>query len=172
MTDEKRVPETNEAGNTILFLAVVVAFALLAFGAYTLLKKDTDKIAEIPVKEEVPVVQTETRTIVIENPVANATTTIPILIKGSVYGNGWVAYEGQAGTVSILDEAGKVVVEATPLKVSGEWMKLPANFEVTVGDEKLAKSLAGKIATLRFVAENPSGKGETKTVDLKILIAK
>ncbi len=102
----------------------------------------------------VPVPQLPKRSegIQVFSPVPNDIVSSPFTIKGSVNGGGWVGFEGQVGTVKLLDPKGKELAMGV-LKATTEWTKLPTNFEVTL-DFTVTSTTE---ANLVFHNENPSG---------------
>ncbi|MCX6721004.1 MAG: hypothetical protein NT026_00100 [Candidatus Staskawiczbacteria bacterium] len=91
----------------------------------------------------------------------------PMTIKGYVTGkNGWAGFEGQVGTVKLLDASGKELANGV-LTATTEWTTLPTNFETTLNFSS-AKAQSG---TLVFHNENASGlpeKDKTFTLPVKI----
>lgn len=55
----------------------------------------------------------------------------PLKIAGAVNGNGWTGFEGQVGTVRLLDNSGKELALGI-LTATTNWMQLPTNFETTL----------------------------------------
>jgi hypothetical protein len=54
----------------------------------------------------------------------------PIKITGIVSGNGWAGFEGQVGTVKLVDVTGNEIVSGI-LTATTQWTTLPTNFETT-----------------------------------------
>src|SRR3989344_3841984 len=165
----------EERGNTLVFLLVVLAFALLAVGAYSILRDRTIEFLPAPEQSatttpNIPLVPTPYQGIVVTTPLANGTTTMPIAIKGSVQGSDWAGFEGQTGSVVLLDSADKQLAGPVPLTATTDWMQPDVDFSATIGDSKLAKTLIGKTVTLRFRSESPRGEEFQKTFDLLVVV--
>ncbi|MCX6760400.1 MAG: GerMN domain-containing protein [Candidatus Nealsonbacteria bacterium] len=86
----------------------------------------------------------------------------PVKIKGYVNGDGWIGFEGQAGTVALFDDAGVQLGEAV-LAATTDWTKPPVEFEVNLEFNKTNQSKG----TLIFKNENPSGLEENNR-ELKV----
>lgn len=76
----------------------------------------------------------------------------PLEIIGTVNGNGWVGFEGQVGTVKLLDSESKELATGI-LEATTEWTQLPVRFKTTLN----FISLNMDAGTLVFNNENPSG---------------
>jgi len=76
----------------------------------------------------------------------------PLKITGYVTGDGWTGFEGQVGTVSLLDYKGNILAQ-TYLAATTDWMQLPTNFEANLS---FTASNPGP-GTLVFKNENASG---------------
>ncbi len=88
----------------------------------------------------------------------------PLKITGKVDGNGWTGFEGQVGTVKLLDDTGKVLAFGI-LTAQGEWMQQVINFETTL--TFATPATAG--GSLVFYNENPSGEAaKDKTFSLPV----
>lgn len=72
-----------------------------------------------------------TEGIQITAPQANEEISSPLKITGTVTGNGWGGFEGQVGTVKLLNGTGKELA-AGILTATTEWTTLPTNFETTL----------------------------------------
>ncbi len=93
--------------------------------------------------------------------------TSPLKITGFIKGDGWTGFEGQVGTVKLLDNEGREM-GATFLQATTDWMQLPTNFEAEINFTS-DKDING---TLVFRNENASGlpeKDKTFVVPVKIL---
>ncbi|MFA5087304.1 MAG: DUF3298 domain-containing protein [Candidatus Paceibacterota bacterium] len=55
----------------------------------------------------------------------------PLSLSGSVSGNGWNAYEGQAGRVDLLDSSGNLMASSS-LSAVTNWAQLPVKFNATL----------------------------------------
>ncbi|MBU3896000.1 GerMN domain-containing protein [Patescibacteria group bacterium] len=90
--------------------------------------------------------------LVILSPLGNEEVSSPFIARGYVNGNGWIGFEGQVGTASLVLD-GQVLTQ-TPLVAKGEWMTAgPINFEAVL-DFQIAGT---KDAVLLFRNEDPSG---------------
>ena len=80
----------------------------------------------------------------------------PLVIIGYVTGkDSWAGFEGQVGTVRLLDNTGKELAFGI-LTGTTDWMQLPTNFETTLNFQ----SPVAQSATLVFKNENASGLAE------------
>lgn len=97
------------------------------------------------------------------SPKANEEVSFPIKIIGAVSGNGWAGFEGQVGTVKLLDNAGKELATGV-LTATTEWTSLPTTFEtkILLATTCIVDSscLSSGDAKLVFHNENPSGLPE------------
>jgi spore germination protein GerM len=93
--------------------------------------------------------------LVVNFPVANQKISSPLKIAGYVNGQGWSGFEGQVGTVTLLDYKGNELATAV-LKATTGWTQLPTQFEADI-DFTAANSGP---ATLLFKNENASGISE------------
>ncbi|MCX6724126.1 MAG: hypothetical protein NT155_03100 [Candidatus Staskawiczbacteria bacterium] len=90
----------------------------------------------------------------------------PLKITGAVNGNGWAGFEGQVGTVALLDNSGKSIASA-PLTATTDWMKFPASFEANLD----FKSDVPQSGTLVFHNENPSDmRDKDRTFVLPVIL--
>ncbi len=89
----------------------------------------------------------------VTTPAAHASISSPLRVAGEIAGDGWVAFEAQAGTVELLDGEGKRLASGI-LSVTGDWMTLPVSFTGTLLFEAPSRPQSG---TLVFRNENPSG---------------
>ena len=92
----------------------------------------------------------------------------PLKITGRVNGNGWTGFEGQVGTVRLLDSNGNQLALGI-LTATTDWMALPTNFETDLyfdypGDGQ---------GQLVFYNENASGEPQRdKTFTLPVVLQK
>jgi len=101
-------------------------------------------------------------------PKANGEVTSPLEILGTVDGNGWIGFEGQVGTVKLVDNEGKELAFEI-LQATGEWMQTSVNFKATLDFISLYEG-EGKLI---FNNENPSGLPENnREFILPVKIAK
>lgn len=75
----------------------------------------------------------------------------PLKIVGVT--NGWGGFEGQVGTVKLLDSNGEQLGQTAILSATTDWTKPPVNFEANIS----FVSLGTQNGTLVFNNENPSG---------------
>jgi len=80
----------------------------------------------------------------------------PIEIFGSINGNGWTAFEAQAGIVRLLDENNAVIGSAILTITDEDWMKEFNNFKAML-EFYSPKDQNGKLV---FYNENASGESE------------
>lgn len=130
----------------IILLPIILAIIILILiGALVFYK---------PPRPEQQTPQTQ-QGIVIISPSAGQEVSSPLKITGYVNGQGWSGFEGQVGTVTILDYKGNELATAV-LKATTEWTQLPTQFEA---DLKFSAANSGPV-TLLFRNENPSGLPE------------
>lgn len=99
-------------------------------------------------------------------PKANDLVSSPIKITGTTNGGGWSGFEGQVGTVQLLDYKGNMVATAV-LKATTDWTKSPVSFESTL---TFQAKITGPM-TLLFSNENPSGMpSKDKKFGLPIIV--
>jgi hypothetical protein len=79
----------------------------------------------------------------------------PLKIAGYVNGQGWTGFEGQVGTVTLLDYKGNELATEV-LKATTDWTQLPTQFEAEL---EFVPASSGP-ATLLFKNENASGLPE------------
>ena len=97
-------------------------------------------------------------------PKSGAVITSPLKVIGSINGAGWSGFEGQVGTVTLVDEKNNVLVQ-TFLPATTDWMQLPTNFEATL-NFVAPKSGSGMLI---FKNENASGEpARDKTFKLPV----
>ena len=95
--------------------------------------------------------QQKTEGIQVNSPTANQEVSSPLKITGSVNNGGWAGFEGQVGTVKLLDYKGNKLAEGV-LGATTEWTKIPTSFESTLTFES---KIPGPV-TLIFSNENPA----------------
>ncbi len=123
----------------IVSAAVIIA---LAVGIFFIVRQE---------KKEAPFPETKPG-IEVFSPKANEEITSPLEIKGIVNGGVWIGFEGQVGTVKLLDSQGSELAN-TYLRAATDWMKPPIIFEATL-DFVYPNEDDGKLV---FSNENPSG---------------
>jgi len=93
----------------------------------------------------------------------------PLKIIGIVNGDGWGGFEGQVGTVKLLDANGQQLGQTAILTATTDWMTSPVNFQTYL------QFLSDKDqeGTLVFKNENPSDmRDKDKTFSLPVKILK
>jgi hypothetical protein len=130
-----------------LFVSAVLFFAILIFVIWTKLFYVKVNVA----LEPKIVVQNEIG-IHVDSPKPQEGITSPLKISGSINGAGWSGFEGQVGTVTLVDSNNKTLAQ-TFLPATTDWMKLPTSFEATL-NFVAPKSGSGMLI---FKNENASG---------------
>lgn len=123
----------------------------------------------VPAKPTGNNVVQKTEGIEIISPNLNEPISSPLKITGVVNGNGWSGFEGQVGTVELVNSEGTTII-TTILKATSDWMKAPTNFEAILDFSGYEGD-----AILLFHNENPSGipeKDKTYILPVKILKSK
>ncbi len=142
----------------IYLVVIIVIMAVALLGAVFVLVKNKKAFTPVSVVEDTADIQ-------VFSPKENEAISSPLDITGVVRGNGWAGFEGQVGTVHVLDNNGKELA-ATFLPATSEWTKLPVNFRARVE----FTAVAGTPGFLVFKNENPSGdpkKEKTFVVAIK-----
>ena len=140
----------------ILFVEAIIIVVILA-GLVILFLPKTTVVA--PVVREVSGIQ-------VLSPKPDELISSPLKITGSVNGMGWTGFEGQVGTVRLLDSEGKQLALGI-LTATTEWMQLPTNFETSIYFDYPGDG-AGQLV---FYNENASGEPErdkTFTIPVKL----
>jgi hypothetical protein len=91
----------------------------------------------------------------------------PLKITGVANINGWAGFEGQVGTVKLLDQSGKQLGQTAILTATTNWMEPPVDFEANL----FFVSNVDQPGTLVFHNENPSGdstRDKIFTIPVKI----
>jgi hypothetical protein len=125
-----------------IWILVILAIIIVALAGVLLWPKPTER----------PPTPSD---IVVSNPKPNEEVFSPLKILGFVNGNGWTGFEGQVGTVKLLDSNGMELAIGV-LVANTEWTSLPTNFETTLNFQ----SASVQSGTLVFHNENPSGLPE------------
>ncbi|MGA2418129.1 MAG: Gmad2 immunoglobulin-like domain-containing protein [Candidatus Staskawiczbacteria bacterium] len=142
----------------ILTIIIVLLIAVLSWPANKNNQQTTTKNNQLP--------QQKVEGIQINFPKANQEISSPLKISGSVNNGGWSGFEGQVGTVQLLDDKGNKITSGV-LKAITDWTKSPVQFESTLNFQTKIKGSA----TLLFSNENPSGMPEKdKNFGLPIII--
>jgi len=130
--------------NFIIILTVLGVMALV-FGTVVLLWNKTTEVFLPEVGSGIEVFL----------PNANSEISTPLEIKGTVSGNGWIGFEGQVGTVKLLDSGGNKLASGI-LRATTDWTQSPVRFESTL--DFVYPNL--DTGSLVFNNENPSGLPE------------
>lgn len=131
----------------LLAMLVVTIIILLASLLWPMSKKTTGNPQETQTTQ--PQI---TEGIQINYLTPNQEVSLPLKITGSVNNGGWSGFEGQVGTVQLLDNKGNKLASAV-LKATTDWTKSPVEFESNITFTGAYKGPA----TLLFSNENPSG---------------
>lgn len=165
---------------TIAVVIIILAIAVSGFFIWkfqsskmiiTQENKLTDRQKELVKSVDERMVGTknsDNKNIVINSPKSGEIVGSPFIITGQINGEGWSGFEGQAGTVQLLDADGKVLVAAI-LEATTDWMRLPTKFKATLE----FSSSQEQNGQLIFKNENPSGISENnREVSLPVNIEK
>lgn len=128
--------------NKTLFIILIIIL-LSCISALIIFEKYTAKI--------VPIEGTK-KGIVVLSPKLGEEITSPVKITGYINGDGWAGFEGQVGTVKLLDGNSNEIASGL-LSATSDWMTSLVNFEVDLNFVSL-KNQSGKLV---FSNENPSG---------------
>jgi len=129
----------------IILLPVILAIIILILIGFLIFYKTPQSVSQTPpIKEG----------IVVNSPIENQEISSPLKITGYVNGQGWSGFEGQVGTVTLLDYKGNEL--AAVLKATTDWTQLPTQFEA---DLEFTAANSGPV-TLLFKNENASGLPE------------
>ena len=131
----------------VVGLAVII---IVLFGILTFVQKGNPAVVDIA-----PITPVEISGIQIIAPLKDAVVFSPLHIEGTTNGGGWIGFEGQVGTVQLLDSAGNELAVGI-LTATTDWMTSPVSFAVDV----IFAPPAGGAGTLVFHNENPSGDPE------------
>lgn len=136
-----------------------IALALLIlFGGWWYFKSNPKKEAPAPVVKQDEPEKKGVKGLVVESPQSDAVVSFPLTVKGNITGeDGWIAFEGQTGTVQVFDQDDLAVSSVVPLTATEDWMQSVVHFETIVAST--ATSTAATSGYLKFTAENPSGEG-------------
>ena len=129
---------------SVLSIIIVILIGILIF---------------VPAKPSTKVQPVVTEGIQVILPTANEEVSSPINITGIVNGGGWGGFEGQVGTVKLLDGNGNELATSV-LTATTDWTISPTNFKATI---TLGKAYQGS-ATLIFSNENPSGMPQNNKI--------
>jgi len=169
--------------NTKAIVIFAIAIVLLAIGALSFLRGNEDDwicqdgqwvkhgnpSASQPTTGCGSQTQQPAEGLTVSSPKTGATISSPIKISGSVNGGGWSGFEGQVGSVKLLDANGKELGSGV-LTATSDWTTLPTGFEMNLS----FTSDQDQDGTLVFKNENASGdpaRDNTYTLPVKILKA-
>ncbi len=93
--------------------------------------------------------------LIVSAPKTNDIATSPLTVSGYVNGGNWFGFEGQVGSVRLIDDAGNLLAQK-PLTATTEWTTTTVWFETVL---EFAKP-ATPTGELIFSNENPSGMPE------------
>ena len=134
-----------------LWILIILALIIVILGGIVLWPATKDKNNGSQNSQQQKQGQ-RTEGIKIDYPQENGQVSSPLKIAGSVNGGGWSGFEGQVGTVQLLDYKGNKLAQGV-LTATTDWTKPPVNFETTL---MFSIKTPGP-ATLFFSNENPSG---------------
>jgi len=126
---------------------IVIILAVIIFVLFGILLFWQDKKETLPTNEELG--------IEVFLPKINEEINSPLEIIGTVFGNGWIGFEGQVGTVKLFNSNGEKIAESY-LEATTEWMQPSVRFKTTLN----FISLFIDDGVLVFNNENPSGLPE------------
>jgi len=127
----------------VIILAIII---VILAGVLIFLPKKANNAQKPVVVEGIQVTSTK----------ENETISSPLKITGTTNNGGWNGFEGQVGTVKLLDSKGKQLGNTAILVAKTDWMKPPVSFETNLTFN------SGEVqnGTLVFSNENPSGLPE------------
>ncbi len=126
----------------ILAVAIIAGLAVLGYQKFKL----AAPLAQVPVV-------TPQEGLVVNTPTAHATVLSPLVVSGYIDGkNRWTGFEGQVGTVRLLDDNGDLLTMGI-LTATTDWMQFPTSFSTTL----TFPAPVTAVGTLVFKNENPSG---------------
>ncbi|MBI1866359.1 MAG: GerMN domain-containing protein [Candidatus Staskawiczbacteria bacterium] len=125
----------------VFLIILILSIIVLAIGAFTFWQQNNEETPPSEIKSGIEVFL----------PKLDEEVSSPLEIKGTVNGLGWIGFEGQVGTVKLLDSEGKELA-ATYLKATTDWMQPSVRFETTLDFISLNAG-EGKLV---FNNENPS----------------
>src|SRR3989344_5937463 len=104
----------------VFLFVLIIAVIILAVGVFIFLRQEEEKIPPEEIESGIQVV----------TPKINEQVSTPLEIKGTVNGNGWIGFEGQVGTVKLLDSEGNELANSY-LRATTNWMEPPVIFGAT-----------------------------------------
>jgi|SRR5581483_6614676 len=132
--------------NIFLIFTGVLLLLVVIFSISTALFGVKSNVVQTPVVKQQP-------GIVVSSLKNNDIITSPLTIEGQVTGNGWSGFEGQVGSVRLLDHNNKELAKV-PLAATTDWTQLPTSFSATLTFTPPADTNSG---FLMFHNENASG---------------
>lgn len=93
--------------------------------------------------------------LIVSSPKTSETVTSPLVVSGYVNGGNWFGFEGQVGSVRLIDDVGNLLAQK-PLTATTEWTTTTVWFETVL---EFAKPVT-QTGELIFSNENPSGMPE------------
>lgn len=154
----------KKGGAVVVIIIILLVFFILCLLSWNLFLhksleeiKDTAKQSELAksADERMAGETADTGKIIINSPQKGEIISSPLSITGQINGDGWSGFEGQAGTVKLLDENGKILGTAV-LEATTDWMKLPTKFKAILKFSS-PKAQGGMLV---FKNENPSDMPE------------
>ncbi len=129
-------------------------------------------------KEVVAPLQVEQHTVAcsgieIISPIASSAVFFPLSVSGTIHPiahpGTWIVFEGEAGSVVVLDSNGNAVSDPAILSLEGEWMNTdPKPLSVVI--PALTSIPSDPSITLHFTDNDPSGEGNYHTCDIPVLL--
>ncbi len=145
-----------------LLVVIILAVVIVVLGGILLLPKNS------PQNNSQNSNQQEAKGLQVKAPKLHEEISSPLKITGTTNGEGWNGFEGQVGTVKLLDNAGRQIGLAI-LQATTDWTKPPVSFEANL-NFTFDKDQSG---ILVFSNENPSGLPEnSKEFSLPVQIVK
>ncbi|MFC1595206.1 hypothetical protein ACFL3E_02140 [Patescibacteria group bacterium] len=86
----------------------------------------------------------------VDMPQQDSLVKLPIIVKGTINGNGWFANEGETGFVQVYDANNKSISNSEILKATTDWLQLPTSFEAMVGDREMMSYIETDTGYLKF----------------------
>lgn len=132
----------------IIGIIIIILALLLGVASYILISRSYQSPQET--EKSVSIIGITVDDIRVNDPISS-----PLTIKGRVSGDGWVGFEGQVGTVRLIDEQNQELATGI-LTAEGDWMQLPTEFS-TILTFTVPSSKKGSLV---FKNENASGEPE------------
>jgi hypothetical protein len=148
-----------------IYIACVVILCVILGISY--IKKDT-KVAVFPqIEQEI----LACAGIEISSPLASSTVSFPLSVSGTIhpiaYPGTWIVFEGEAGTVVVVDSAGNTISDPVIMSLDVDWMNTdPKPFSLSIPSLTIIPSDSN--ITLHFTDNNPSGDGQFRICDVSV----